>query len=288
MASMAEILFHKYRTYVASRVEVNDAMSALLASSRLAENSLAAVPPDMLLTEKFPTVEHIERFNVTADRARAHFLGADHHLASVAVPYALATHENFVMEMLNLLKDEGRTLTTNRLRAWNMQTVLFESCGEQEPLSWMESFHVLREMRNCITHAGAAAGDNLAKAIADMGPDARAGWTELTGQPPESVEDDGRLVLTAQHIFTAFAVTNRLGREINALLRREFDRATWSRFAVEDHDQHTSAPRNSSNWRRKALGFVRQNYAALEIEEDDIESAARNLGMWTLSQWAKR
>lgn len=287
---MVEILFPAYRAYNANRVEVNDAMAALLVGSRLAAHTLSLTTGSKVtLGELFPAVEHIERFNMRSDVARSLLNNADHHIASVAVPYALATHEDFVMEMLSFLKQEGRTLQTHGrpIKAWNMHSVLFETCGESEPADWVQSFHLLREMRNCVTHAGGLVSQKLRDAIAGMGAGARSGWGSLNlGKTPEDMEDDdGRLALTAEHVFTAFAVTKRLGRETNALLARELDGLTWGRIAVQDYNCVTSKVKNSSSWRRSLTGYVRQYYSAAAISDADLEAAARQLGAWTLPGW---
>ena len=224
-----------------------------------------------------------------SDVARDDLNNAGHHIASVAVPYALLTHEDFLMGMLDFLTIEGRTLVRNgnRVRAWNMHTVLFDTCSETEPQEWMQSFHVLREMRNCITHEGGGVSQPLLDAIANMGPAARVGWQRLNDNlPPEQIEQDGRLVLTAEHVFTAFAVTKRLGRAINAVLGREFDTLTWAREAVRDFASVTSKVKNPSGWRRSLIGYARQNYSAAAIPEAHLETVARDLGAWTLKRWS--
>lgn len=287
---MVEVLFPAYRAYDASRVEVNDAMAALLVGSRLAAHTLSLTAGSMAtLGVLFPAVEHIERFNMRSDVARSLLDNADHHIASVAVPYALATHEDFIMEMLSFLEREGHTLQSDGrpIKAWNMHSALFGTCGESEPAEWVQSFHVLREMRNCITHAGGLVSQRLRDAMADMGADARSGWARLnSGQNPEDMEDaGGRLALTAEHVFTAFAVTKRLGRDVNTILARELDALTWARVAVEDYNSVTSKLKNSSSWRRSLIGYVRQYYSALAISDTDLEAAARQLGAWTLPGW---
>lgn len=288
---MPDILFPAYRDYYASRVEVNDAMAALLVGSRLAGHTLSLTAGSTAtLGQLFPAVEHIERFNMRSDVARTFLNNADHHIASVAVPYALATHEDFVIEMLDFLKAEGRTLVTHgkRIRAWNMHNVLFETCGETEPAEWIQLFHVLREMRNCITHAGGSASQELRDAVAAMGTDARSNWQRLNlGARPEDVESaDGRLSLTAELVFTAFAVTKGLGRDINALLAQELDGLTWAKVAVRDYNSVTSKAKNSSSWRRSLVGYARQLYSASPLSEADLEAAARQLGLWTLAKWS--
>lgn len=287
---MTAIQYPAYRDYVANRVEVNDAMVALLAASRLAAHTLQLTAGSRAtLGQLFPAVEHIERLNLRSDTARDLLHNADHHIASVALPYALATHEEFVMAMLAFLKDEGRTLVTDGkpVKPWNMHTVLFDTCGVVEPEEWMQSFHVIREMRNCIIHQGGGVSDHLKGSIAQMGLAARSGWERLNlGQAPEALDDGGRLVLTAEHFITAFAVTKRLGREINAVLRAELDRASWAQVAVKDFMSVTARVRNSSGWRRSLVGHARQYYAEASLAEADLEAAARDLGAWTLPRWS--
>ena len=66
-----EILFPEYRAYVASRIEVNNAMMALLAGSRLAAHTLTlTVGSTATLSQLFPAVEHVGRFDLRSDSAR--------------------------------------------------------------------------------------------------------------------------------------------------------------------------------------------------------------------------
>lgn len=287
---MAEIQYASYRKYSSNRVEVNDAMMALLAGSRLAAHTLQLTAGSRAtLAQLFPAVEHIGRFDLRSDSARELLRNADHHVASVSIPYALAAHEDFVMEMLNLLKIEGRTLARRgkQVKAWNMHSVLFETCGEVEPERWIQSFHVLREVRNCIIHDGGAVSEKLLGAVAQMGPDARSGWEQVNlGQPPEALSQGGRLALTAEHVFTAFAVAKGLGREINALLGRALDAGSWARLAVEDFAATTAKPKNSTSWRRSLIGHARHFYSEAPFNESDLEAAARGTGFWTLPAWS--
>lgn len=285
-----EILFPQYRTHVNNRVTVNNAMLALLAGSRLAAHTLSLTEGSTAtLAEVFPAVEHIDRFNLRSDSARQLLNEADEHIASVALPYALATHEEFVVDMLELLKNEGRTLVTGgkQIRAWNMNEVLFRTCGYSPPPEWLETFHVLREVRNCIIHTGGSVSTRLETAIVAMGASARAGWVKMhLGAQPEALVDNGRLVLTAENMFTAFATTKRLAREINAALGQELDGAAWARMAVKDFESTTGKTHNSSAWRRSAVGYARQFYSEAGVTEQNLEAAARDLGLWTISRWS--
>jgi hypothetical protein len=285
-----QIQYPAYRDYIASRVEVNTAMAALLAGSRLAAHTLSLTTGSTAtLGELFPAVEHIGRFNLRSDEARDLLHNADYHIASVSVPYALATHEDFVMSTLDYLEREGRTLIRHGkpVRAWNMHAVLFETCGKVEPADWMEMFHVMREMRNCITHEGGMVSQKLRDAIANMGAAARTEWVRMNlGSPPQDIDQSGSLALTAEHMFTAFAVTKRLGREINALMRDELSGTEWARIIVADHAAATTRTKNSNTWRRALAGYKRMHYADAPVTDSDLEAAARHLGFWTLTKWS--
>lgn len=287
---MPEIKYPEYRDYVSNRVEVNNAMMAMLAGSRLAAHTLQLTAGSTAtLGQLFPAVEHIARFNLRSDQARALLHDADEHIASVAIPYALATHEAFVMDMLDMIKAEGTPWVTQGklVKAWNMHTVFFDSCGHAEPADYMEMFHVLREARNCIIHERGGVNAGLTNAIAAMGAGARAEWERLNQfQKPQALDGgSGRLALTAEHIFTAFAVTKYLGRAMNAVLGSHLSVNTWARIAVADFAASTKKTRNSTRWRRSAIGYARENYSGTSVVEADIEAAARALGLWTLARW---
>ncbi|WP_028821905.1 hypothetical protein [Propionimicrobium lymphophilum] len=287
---MGEIMFREYRDYIENRVRVNNAMMALLAGSKLAAHTLSLTSgSNSTLAEVFPTVEHIKRFNLRSDSARDLLNDADQYIASVTIPYALATHEDFVIKMLHLLESEGvRPITHGRqVKAWNMHEVLFETCGYLKPVEWLETFHVIREIRNSIIHSGELSDSRLNEAISRMGDDARHGWSKLNRNalPEATIDSKGRLALTAENVFTSLAVTKRLGREINRALANRLDTTEWARLAISDFHKSTTKIRNSSGWRRSAIGFARQYYSLAGITEGDIEQAARKLGFWTIAAW---
>lgn len=285
---VSELLYPDYRNYVDTRVVVNNAMTALLAGSRLAGHTLQLTSGSQrTLAELFPAVEHISRFNLRSDVARSLLNNADHHLASVALPYALATHEDFVMTSIDLLRHEGIVIQTGGkpIKAWNMHTVLFDSAQHPRPTDWLESFDLLREIRNCTAHAGGKAQTRLTDHIAAMGTASIAGWQRLNRQHPNDVVQAGTVKLIAEHIFTAFAVTKHLGREINTALAAAVPKMSWARIAVEDYQNTTTKLKNSSAWRRGLVGYVRINYGQVKLTENELEQAARNLNYWTLATW---
>ncbi|MFJ8919847.1 hypothetical protein ACIREK_10250 [Streptomyces sp. NPDC102415] len=285
---MGELLYSEYREYFRTRVEVNNAMMALLAGSRLAGHTLQLTAGSQrTLAELFPAVEHIGRFNLRSDEARSLLRNADHHLTSVALPYALATHEDFVMSSIEFLRNEGFAIKKGgkAVKAWNMHSVLFNSAGSAIPHDLLQSFDLLREMRNSTIHAGGKLQPNLLKSVSAMGASSTAEWQRLNSQAPSDVIASGQVSLNASHIFTAFAVTKSLARRINTSLRSAIPKSSWARIAVEDYQEITSKTKNSSSWRRSLIGYVRLNYSPANLTETDLEQAARQLNYWTLNAW---
>lgn len=144
-------------------------MMALLAGSKLAAHTLQLTAgSSQLLPDIFPGVDHISYFNLRTDVATDLLLNTGHHLGAVAVPYALAVHEDFVVTALQALTGLGYTvlapgssknLAKNRVAAWNMHEALFLTLGKSVPargtdLVSLELYHLLREMRNCQIHNG--------------------------------------------------------------------------------------------------------------------------------------
>src|SRR5687768_13620496 len=161
--------FPGFRRYEAIRQEANNAMMALLAGSKLAAHTLQLTAGSKgLLPEIFPGVEHIRYFNLRTDSATALLLDTGHHLGAVAVPYALAVHEDFVMTTLGLLGQLGYAHkapgdsrdTYNRVSAWNMHEAVYLTLDSPAPVRGacdeLEHFHLLREKRNSHIHNGGA------------------------------------------------------------------------------------------------------------------------------------
>jgi len=295
-----EIQYLEYREYIASQESVNKAMIALLAATRLTANALQTTASSMMpLSVIYPQVEHIERFNLRTDVARDLLLTSDEHLTSAAVTYALATHEEFVQGSIALLgrigmalRYKGKPLTAKQVRPFDMHEVLFESTGQAPPHAWLQCFALIREMRNCVVHSGKLASPWLEKALRDMSADAVSEWKRLTRRPPQTLIDRGRIVPIPEHVFAAFAITKRLGREINWSFARTISAKDWSSIAVRDYaecvrrkadsDGRETRLRNSSSWRRGLIGYARQYYGSLGLNESDLIAAAQREGLWTL------
>lgn len=260
---------------------------ALLAGTRLAAHTLALTEgSEHPLSEIFPAVEHINRFNLRTDVARS-FLNSDRHLTAMAVTYVLAFHEDFVMSSIDFANTHGGlSIRNNRsVKAWNMHTVLFNGLSHVPSSDWTECFHVLREMRNSLVHAGGSASQELLDRIAGLPTGATSLWRRLARQATSDIVQNGLVVPIAEHIFTALAVVKHLGREINQALVTAIPATEWARICVDDYAGVASALRNSKGWKRSLVGYSRHQYRALQLSDADLEAAARASGSWTIANW---
>jgi hypothetical protein len=281
---MPEVRFPEYRTYTATWQEANNAMMALLAGSRLAVHTLQLTAGSLrLLPEIFPAVDYIRRFNLKTETARQLLLNADSHLGAVAVPYALAVHEDFVMTALNMMQAAGLSLKTGKqaVRAFNMHSVFFKTAGVAEPTAIMKQFHLLRHMRNSQIHAGGAISGAMAKVISNLKPSEVSAWESLTGRLPSDIIHQGRLKFVSGDIIAAFAVTKRLGRDINDGLQVALTTQGWAEMAVHDFAKQTNHVRNSDQWMRGLWGYAHYYYGPLHLSNKVLEAAAGALGMWS-------
>jgi hypothetical protein len=242
-----------------------------------------------MLKDIYPVVEHIGRFNLKSDLAVELLDTADEHAAKVAIPYALATHEGFVMSMLALAKEDNKVSSTKikKLTSADMHEILFEAFGEVPNPIWLDLFHLTRLVRNCLTHSADKSSANLQTKIANLSPEAESEWTRITrGRPPsELIGKNGSQKLTAEDYFAAFAITKKLGRDVNKLLSQGLSPQTWADLAIVDYSERSTKTKNSSGWRRAALGYARKVYPGTGITDANLEQAAREKELWSKETW---
>jgi hypothetical protein len=281
---LAEVHFPDYRVYTASREEANNAMMALLVGSRLAAHTLRLTEGSTrVLSEIFPAVPHIRRFNLRTESARQLLIDADAHLGASAVPYALAVHEDFVMTALDLLKSSGVVLRTGKkaIKAWNMHEILFKTMNVSTPQPSLSHYHLLRIMRNAQIHAGGAVSGDLLNYVTKMTPSSVTAWQRLTGRPPVDLVAGTKIAFTVGDIIASFAVTKELARNINLGLQGAIQHSVWAQIIVNDYSGQTNNIRNSDGWMRSLRGYARNFYRPLGITASELETAATALGKWT-------
>lgn len=294
--AQGEIRYPDYMKFKQQRQEINTAMMALLAGSQLAANTLTLTAgSDRTLREIFPRVSHIERFNLRSDVAQLNLQQAEAHLAHIGIPYVLALQEAYVKSVLDLLRQDGRTITDSSgavdppVKMVNMHEVFMASCGISSlpgPLGMLELFHVLRLIRNCIIHSNGSFNQTLQSALNGLSTEAANYWEKVTGQQPASVLGvNGELALNSGELVLSFGVNKSLALSLNSSLATALSAGKWAEIAVEHFQGTSTAAKNSSSWARSLRGFARHNYGPVQLSSEQLHIAAMNLGYWTISYW---
>ncbi|WP_147975789.1 hypothetical protein [Streptomyces sp. MS191] len=274
--------FPEHRAYDQERVRASDAMMALLAGSRLAENTLRLTDGSTrLLPEIFPAVPHIRRMNLTTANARSLLSQAERHLGAMAVPYALAIHEDFVKTCFGLLLRDGQ-ISPAEIRgadASSMHRIFEQKVGKQLPGSSIEQYHLIRRMRNAVIHAGGKPKQGLVNAAKNLSSGALAQWMKVTGESPAARVRLG-VPVTFSHgeLVLALAVTKRISLEMNFALRDSLSRATWADVALEDFVAEHPRLVHIAQRKRKLTGFLRSYYQALNLTEVEATAAMQRAG----------
>jgi hypothetical protein len=104
-------------------------MMALLAGSKLAINTLGLTSGSTLrLAQIFPKVPHIDRFDLRTDVAARILDDAELHLSTMAIPYVLALHEDYMMQSARMLVNET-AMSRSVHRALNAKTMHEQFAG---------------------------------------------------------------------------------------------------------------------------------------------------------------
>lgn len=255
---------------------------ALLAGSRLAENTLQLTAGSArLLPEIFPAVPHIKRMNLSTASAQSLLAEAETHLSAMAVPYALAIHEDFVQTCFGLLIRAGQMTQAEAdgTKAYSMHRTFERKVGQRLPQDPMQQFHLIRQMRNAVIHAGGIPEPRLIAAAANLSQSALSQWIKLTGEHPQA-RISPRVPVTFSHgeLILALAVTKRISQEMNCLLRDRLRRATWADISLEDFTSQHAALKHISQRKRKLPGFLRTYYRSLNLTQSELNSAMQRAG----------
>lgn len=277
------VRYAEFRRLQVQRQEANTAMMALLAGSKLAVNTLGLTAgSELRLSQIFPQVAHIERFDLKTDRAQAILDHAEEHLSVMAIPYVLALHEDYMLHCNSMLVNAGKMSRSvlRGLTAKSMHEKFAARCGRAFSSESLELFHLLRAMRNSHIHQGGLANADLQDARAALSPAAESLWLTLARAelPLFAVRD--RVPLGHYQIIACLAITKFLSKEANVALQSVVPSTQWAEMAIADALADGVDLVGNPNQRfRKLKGFARRYYAAVSIPDSDLRSAALTSGL---------
>jgi len=273
------VRFVQYRLYDGKRIEASNAMMALLAGAQLASHLLKLTEgSDKLLTDVFPRVPHIERFNLTTEAAQGILIDADTHLGAMSVPYSLALHEDYLKTCLDLLGRGGccttRQAETAKAQRASQHAGIETATGGKFHPDGLAQVDTLRLMRNCIIHDGGRADGGLVKAVTAWTPSTEAAWVKLTKRTLRHLQVGDRVQFGHGELLLSLAVTKSLAREANLLLQTALPRPLWAQLVLEDI--RLTEPQfkgDSVQVLRKARGLARFHYRPLKLTDSELSAA---------------
>jgi hypothetical protein len=270
------VRFLEYRQYEQTRVEVNNAMMALLAGAEIASHFLQLTDgSERLLPEIFPNVPHVGRFNLTSASARDMLSAADSHLAAMSVPYVLAIHEDYLKNCILLLERAGVSVkgTAKRAKLFNAHDLIESDTGQKFNQLSLHQINTIRLMRNCLVHAGSRVSPELVKQLVTMSPAVEAAWLRVAGRSPSRLKLGDIVDFGFGEVLVALAATKELAREANVIMQLKLPSAIWADLLIEDMAATAPKNLNGSEAVRKLLGKARFEYAAISLSEQEVRDA---------------
>lgn len=269
------VKFAAYRQYLDQVQQANSAVMALLGGSQLAIHTLQLTEgSDRTMGEIFPSVPHIERFNLKTAAASAYLKDAEPHLSAMAIPYILSIHESLFGVFERMLKKSGTKVPRkNPMRSpvWVIRD-FWKADGESlEDESWLV-FELLAELRHDIIHRAGVVGSKLVSTAKTLTPEATSVWQRMAHKPlPTFVKGEKHLFDHAEMV-ACLAVIKFLAAESNLIMQRRYPRSMWLTDFVEDVT--TTQGRltgNPSQKARRTRTFARLNYGPLNFTVPEIE-----------------
>lgn len=275
---MRIVRFADYRQYEQIRIDASNAVMGLLAGAQMAAHMLQLTEgSDRLLPEIFPRIPHIGRLNLTTGVAREILTEGDIHLGAMAVPYALAIHEDYLKTCLALLQRGGISLSKSPgdFKLANQHEEIERVTGKAFTAASLEQLHTLRLMRNCTIHSGGRVNNALVNKLASWTPDAEMGWVRLTRRSPRALQIGDAITFGHGEVLIALAVTKTLAREANQFLQPTLPRNLWADLVIEDLEAEAPAALTAPDVLRRASGIARFHYGLLKLTETEISAALK-------------
>jgi hypothetical protein len=266
-----------YRRHEAARVEASNAMMGLLVGANMSAHMLRLnAGSKHMIEEIFPQVPHIVRFSMTPDVACGILRDAESHLGGMAVPYALAIHEDFLRTCLDLLLRAGRCTSRNTRRPGlkEIHARIEQATGQTFDATAIAQFQMMRCLRNAIVHANGRAGRELAdEFLPRWSSDADRGWVRFAKRSPKNLREDDVVDLRHGELLMALIVTKNLARQANRMLIDALPRQMWADLLVEDESASVGLDGNHIRRERKLRSLARRHYEALALTRAEIAEA---------------
>jgi len=274
-----QVKFREFAELELRRVSMSNTIWALMAGSKLASIALdSARGSGRTLSEIFPVVEHIGRFNVRIDDAHALLAAAETDLSVMAMSQAIALHEDFVKTCLTWLLPLGKLTPgqLNNANTFNIHETMNAASGRNVRTGSLRLFHLSRLMRNCHIHAGGSGSGALQRHMEGMTRSQRLEWSALTLRPFVVINEGEYVTIGVNELVATLAIGKRLAYEVNLCLQRAVPRRMWADIAVRDYFtlDGSKPPRDPAAGKRLS-SYARTNFSAIALSETTLKSALK-------------
>lgn len=272
-----QVHFAAFKTLERRRVEAGNAIWAILAGSQIAANTLVLTKgSERTLSEIFPSVGHIRRFDLRSDKARELLGTAEADLSTMAMSYAIALHEDFAKTCLSWLIPLGLVTRPQwrDARTVNVHERLELATGRTMQADSLALFHYTRVFRNCHIHAGGRASAELVRQADGLTSEQQRIWSDLTGEPFRAISEGDPAVVGVGGLVATLAIGKRLSYEVNLCLQQAIPRSVWADMAVEEY--FSTQPRKSikdPTVVRSVRGYTRGRFDALQLTDSELRDA---------------
>lgn len=273
--SMKIVKYPRYIEYERQRIQANDTMMGLLVGSKLALQTLnLTAGSNILLSDIFPSVPHIKRFNLTTGNAQRVLSNSEELLGVLSVPQVMGLHEDLILGMLNLMKDNvnGVGSITSGVNMSNIHEKFERSAGGYFNADSLSLFHLIRLSRNSHIHNGGNASRALVEKLNGTEDSTFGMWEDITGMNFPLYEEGDEVHLGIPELIGTLALTKRLAEEANVMLQGVLPREVWSKIVVE-HWRDVRKPGNENQQRRQLIGLARMNYGAIGLTLEELHAA---------------
>jgi hypothetical protein len=158
-------------------------------------------------------------------------------------------------------------------QAWALHGKVATAAGTAFSHHSIVQFDTLREMRNCMIHAGGQADTRLVGHISQWTVEIAADWLAVAHNDPRLLRLGDKIRFSHGELIMGLAVTKRLARETNKLLQTTLSKAFWADLVVADLLAGDPAAARGSQALKKARGLARFSYRPLDLSDDELKHA---------------
>lgn len=268
------VKFPIFRRYEQSRVEMNDSIMTIIVGLGVASTALSPEKNSDRIADIFDGVAHVERMNVDLKSFGLKIIDTESHLATMALPYILSLHEDYILTCLELLRLSRIVSRTqiNSTNASSMHELFVSSSGGSVPQQLIDEFHILRLIRNSFIHTGGIPNNELLTQHTSLGPASKTKWKKLSEiRTKQLIRSGHKTELCYDEIKIALAVTTEISRYINYILQSKLDRSQWLNILKDDFVSSHSTKMHQKTLKRKLTTYASTFYSVLSLTDREIE-----------------